>query len=113
LLQVGAKRDLENCTMKKDDNPKALFEQLIAIQYKYAGNAQAQISEDELVTQAVQALPTIYNSTVVGVYEAEQHGGRVVTLNVLRIAVSNHYAIAMRGKQGPRAKDINGGFACI
>jgi hypothetical protein len=34
----------------------------------------------------------------------------VVTLNALRIGVSNHYAIAMRGKQGPRAKDINGGF---
>jgi hypothetical protein len=44
LLKVGAKRDLENCTMKKDDNLKALFEQLIAVQYKYAGNAQAQIS---------------------------------------------------------------------
>jgi hypothetical protein len=53
--------------MKKDDNPKALFEQLIAVQYKYAGNAQARISEDELVTQAVQALPTIYNLTAVGV----------------------------------------------
>jgi hypothetical protein len=65
LSKVGAKRELENCTMKKDDNPKALFEQLIAVQYKYAGNAQAQISKDELVTQAVQALPTIYNSTVV------------------------------------------------
>jgi hypothetical protein len=66
--QQGAKRDLENCTMKKDDNPKALFEQLIAVQYKYAGNAQARISEDELVTQAVQALPTIYNLTAVGVW---------------------------------------------
>jgi hypothetical protein len=44
LSRVGAKRDLENCIMKKDDNPKALFEQLIAIQYKYAGNVQARIS---------------------------------------------------------------------
>jgi hypothetical protein len=53
--------------MKKDDNPKALFEQFIAIQYKYAGNARARISKDELFTQAVQALLTINNSTVVGV----------------------------------------------
>jgi hypothetical protein len=37
----------------------------------------------------------------------------VVTLNALRIAVSNHYAIAMRGKQGSKLKDINGGFAAI
>jgi hypothetical protein len=61
LSKVGAKRDLENCTMKKDDNP-ALFEQ-----YKYAWNTQARISKDELVTQAVQALPTIYSLMVVGV----------------------------------------------
>jgi hypothetical protein len=46
LSRVGAKRDLENCTMKKDENPKALFKQLIAVQYKYTGNMQAQISED-------------------------------------------------------------------
>jgi hypothetical protein len=37
----------------------------------------------------------------------------VVTLNALRIAVSNHYVIGMRGKQGPRVKDINGGFAAL
>jgi hypothetical protein len=36
-----------------------------------------------------------------------------VTLNVLKIAVPNRYAIAMRGKQGPRVKDINGGFNTI
>jgi LmbE family N-acetylglucosaminyl deacetylase len=92
--------------MKKDDNPKVLFERLIAVQYKYAGNAQAQISDDEMVTQAVQALPTMYNSTVVGVYETEQHTNHVVTLNVLQVAVFNHYAIAMKGKPGPKAKQV-------
>jgi hypothetical protein len=98
-----------------EDNPKVLFERLIAVQYKYAGNAQAQISDDEMVTQAVQALPTMYNSTVVGVYEIEQHANDVVTLNVLRVAVFNHYVIAMKGKgkPGPKAEDINGGFLAI
>jgi hypothetical protein len=113
MSRVRAKRDLENCTMKKDDNPKALFERLTAVQFKYAGNPQTQISEDELVAQAVQALPTLYNSMVVVVYEAEQHGGWVVTMNALRIAVCNHYAIAMRGKTGTKAKDIKGGFATM
>jgi hypothetical protein len=94
--------------MKKDDNPKVLFERLIAVQYKYAGNAQACISEDEMVTQAVQALPTMYNSTVVGVYETELCANHVVTLNALQVAVFNHYATAMKGKPGPKIKYING-----
>jgi hypothetical protein len=94
LLKVGAKRDLESCVMKTDDHPKGLFEQLIAVQFKYAGNALARISEDEFVTQAVQALPTMYNLTVVGVYETEWRGGQVVTLNALWIA------IPLKGKQG-------------
>jgi hypothetical protein len=113
MSRVGAKRDLENCTMKKDDNPKALFERLTAIQFKYAGNPQTRISEDELVAQAVQALLTLYSSTVVGVYEAERRRGRVVTMSALQIAVCNHYAIAMRAKTGTRAKDIDGGFAAM
>jgi len=38
LSKVGAKRDLENCTMKRDDNPKTLFEKLVTVQFKYLGN---------------------------------------------------------------------------
>jgi hypothetical protein len=53
------------------------------MQFKYYGNALARISEDELVMQAVQALPTMYHSTVVGVYETERCGQQVVTLNAL------------------------------
>jgi hypothetical protein len=37
----------------------------------------------------------------------------VVTLNALQVAVFNHYAIATKGKPGPQAKDINGGFMDI
>jgi hypothetical protein len=64
LSRVGAKQDLESCVMKKDKNPKILFEKLVAVQFKYAGNRQANILEDDLVTQAIQALPAVYNSTV-------------------------------------------------
>jgi hypothetical protein len=39
LSKVGAKRDLESCVMKKDDSPKVLSKNLIAIQDKYAGYA--------------------------------------------------------------------------
>jgi hypothetical protein len=45
---------------------------MTAVLFKYQGNAQATITEDDLVAQAVQALPAIYNSTVVGLYKAEQ-----------------------------------------
>jgi hypothetical protein len=108
LSRVGARQDLENCTLKKDENPKVLFERLTAVQFKYHGNAQANVTEDDLVAQAVQALPTVYNLTVAGLYETERKLGNAVTLNVVKQAVSNHYAIAMRGKTGPRVKDIEG-----
>jgi hypothetical protein len=69
--RVAAKRDLENSSMKKDENPKVLFEKLTAVLFKYQGNAQANITEDDLYAQAVQALPGIYNSTVAGLYNTE------------------------------------------
>jgi hypothetical protein len=80
LSKIGAKHDLESCVMKKDENPKNLFEQLELVQFKYAGNAQAQISKGDLVTQAVQALPSVYNSCVANLFNTQQHAGRNVTI---------------------------------
>jgi hypothetical protein len=102
LSRVGARRNLENCILKKDENPKGLFEKLTAVQSKYHGNAQANVTEDDLVAQAVQAVPAVYNSTVAGLYETECQEGNAVTLNVLNRAVSNHYAIAIEEKWDPK-----------
>jgi Zinc knuckle len=71
---------------------------------------RANITEDDLVTQGVQALPAIYNSTVAGLYERLPNA---VTFAVLRRAVGNHYSIAMKGKSGNKTKDIEGGFAAM
>jgi hypothetical protein len=84
LSRVGARHNLENCTLKKDENPKVLFERLTTVQSKYHGNAQANVTEDDLVAQTVQALPAVYNSTVAGLYKAERQEGNAVTLNVLK-----------------------------
>jgi hypothetical protein len=113
LSRVGARRDLENCTLKKDENPNGLFEKLTAVQFKYHGNAQANVTDDDLVAQAVQALPAVYNSTVAGSYKTERRAGNAVTLNGLKRAVCNHYAIVLRGKTGAKVKDIEGGFAAM
>jgi hypothetical protein len=53
LSRVGTKRDLESCVMCKDEHPKILFEQLMGVQLKYAGNVQVQVVEGDLVTQAI------------------------------------------------------------
>jgi hypothetical protein len=50
--------------MTKDENPKVLFEILMAVQFKHHGNTQASVTKDDLVAQAVQALLAVYNSTV-------------------------------------------------
>jgi hypothetical protein len=34
-------------------------------------------------------------------------------LNALKHAVGNHYSIAMKGKQGHKNRDIEGGFAAM
>jgi hypothetical protein len=99
--------------MKKDENPKDLFEKLTAVQFKYQWNAQANITDDDLVAQAVQAIPAIYNSTVAGLYKTEQQLGQAVTINALKHTVGNHYLIVMKGKQGTKTKDIEGGFAAM
>jgi gag-polypeptide of LTR copia-type len=106
LSRVAAKRDLEKCTMKKDEDPKVLFEKLTAVQF----NVRANITEDDLVTQAVQALPAIYNSMVAGLYKRLPNA---VTFAALRHVVGNHYSIAMKGKSGNKTKDIKGGFAAM
>jgi gag-polypeptide of LTR copia-type len=110
LSRVAAKRDLEKCTMKKDEDPKVLFKKLTAVQFKYQGNVRANITKDDLVTQAVQALPAIYNSTVAGLYERLPNA---VTFAALRRAVGNHYSITMKGKSGNKTKYIKGGFAAM
>lgn len=113
LSKVGAKWDLKNCTMKWDENPKNLFQKLVTVQFKYQGNAQVRISNDELVTQAVQALPSMYNLAVASLFKTEWCAGVAVTLAVLKKVVSDYYSIAMKGKTGTKAKDIEGGLAAV
>jgi hypothetical protein len=64
LSRVGARHNL-------DEIPNVLFERLTVVQFKYHGNAQANITKDDLVAQAVQALLAVYNSTVSGLYMTE------------------------------------------
>jgi hypothetical protein len=85
----------------------------VAVQYKYSGLKQAKVSEDDLVAQAIQALPTMYNSTVAGLIETKQHTGKIVTLAALRRAVNNYYGVAMKGKSGNRTQDIEGGLVTV
>jgi hypothetical protein len=97
LSGIRAKRDLDAC-VRKVDNPKILFDKLVAVQYNYSGLQQAKVSEDNLVAQAIQALPTMYNSMVAGLIETEQRAGKIVTLAGLKKAVNNYYGVTMKGK---------------
>ena len=83
LAIVGAKRDLEGCTMKSYENPKGLFEKLTAVQVKYTGNPMVTISESDLVTQAIQALPAEYTSSVASLVDS----GRALTIAELKKVV--------------------------
>jgi Zinc knuckle len=65
------------------------------------------------VTQAIQALLAVYNSTVANLIETEQQAGNDVTIAALKEAVSNYFAIATKGKAGLKTKDIEGGFAAV
>jgi hypothetical protein len=107
-----SKKWFEHC-LKQDENPKVLFERLTAVQFKYHNNAQANVTEDDLVAQEVQALPVVFNSRVAGLYETESQLGQAVTTNVLKRAVGYHDVIAMRGKVGPRVIDIEDRFATV
>jgi hypothetical protein len=53
--------------MRKDEHPKILFEQLMGVQLKYAGNVQVQVLEGNLVTQSNSSL-TCY---------VQQHGSQL------------------------------------
>ena len=57
------------------------------------------ITENDLITQAIQALPTEYTSTVAALIDAERRAGRAVTLEALRQAASNYFSVAMKGKE--------------
>jgi hypothetical protein len=113
LLRIRVKRDLDACVMRKDENPKILSDKLVAVQYKYSGLQQAKVSEDDQVAQAIQALPTMYNSTVAGLIKTEQRAGKIVTLAALKKAVNNYYGVAMKGKSGNRTQDIEGGLMTV
>jgi hypothetical protein len=113
LSRIGAKRDLDACVMRKDENPKILFNKLVAVQYKYSGLQQAKVSEDDLVAQAIQVLPTMYNSMVAVLIETKQRTGKIVTLAVLKKAVNNYSGVAMKGKSGNRIQDIEGGLMTV
>lgn len=115
LSKVGAKYDLELCVMKKDDHPKVLLEKLIKVQFKYAGVKQASISDDELVIQAIQALPASYTPTVANAMEKAQEKDKdaLISLKALVSAVTNHYGIAMKGRPVMKSKVIEGSLAAV
>jgi hypothetical protein len=113
LSRVAAKRDLENCKMVKEETPKVLFDKLVAVKFKHVGNRQANITEDDLFAQAIQALPSMYNSTVAGLIDAEHRAGRDVTIAALKQAVADFYSIAMKGKSPSKTKYIEGGLAAM
>jgi hypothetical protein len=109
MAKVGAKRDLEKCVMKKEENPKFLFERLVNVQFKYQGHPTAGISEDEAVAQAIQALPSQYNPTVAGLVG----GAQPLTMDALKTAIGTHYSIAMKGVTREKVKEIEGGLAAM
>jgi hypothetical protein len=113
LPRVAAKRDLENCKMGKEENPKVLFDKLVAVKFKHVGNRQANITEDDLFAQVIQALPSMYNSTVAGLIDAERRAGRDVTIAALKQSVADFYSIAMKGKSPSKTKEIEGGLAAM
>lgn len=110
LAGVGAKRDLEKCTMNKGDNPKLLFEKLVGVKFKHEGNQQANITESDLITQAIQALPSMYTSAVAALIDAERRAGRAVTLEALKQAAFDYFSVAKKGIVHPKEKDIEGGL---
>ena len=110
LAIVGAKRDLEGCTMKSYENPKGLFEKLTAVQVKYTGNPMVTISESDLVTQAIQALPAEYTSSVASLVDS----GRALTIAELKKVVFNYHSLATKGKKiVARPREIEGGLATV
>jgi predicted SnoaL-like aldol condensation-catalyzing enzyme len=90
-----------------------LFDRLIAVQFKYAGNRHAEISNDDVVTQAIQALPAMNNLTVADLMETERRANHNVTVAALKQAVTSYYVIAMKGKPGMKVKDIEGGLVTM
>jgi hypothetical protein len=81
---------------------QGFFNLLIAVQFKYAGNCRAEISDDDMVTQAIQALPAMYNLMVANLMETEQRANCDVTVSVLKQAVASCYGIVMNGKLGTK-----------
>jgi hypothetical protein len=108
LAGVGFKLDLEKCTMEKGDNPKFLFEKLVSVKFKHQNNPQATVTDNDLITQAIQALPPGYTSTVAALIQAERNAGRAVTLDALKQAANDYFIVLKKGKgEVAKAKEID------
>jgi hypothetical protein len=111
LAGVGVIHDLDDCKMKDDDDdPKLIFEKLVGVQFKHRDNPEVQITERDLVTRAIQALPIDYTSSIAALIDAERRAGRALTLDALKQAAKDYYAVARKGKEKVKVKEIEGGL---
>jgi hypothetical protein len=98
MCAVNAQEDLKECTMRKDDHPDVLFDALAAVQAKYKGITQANVTEATMVTQVITALPDKYCSVVTQVASDAKAAGKDITLADLQERLSIGYQRENKGK---------------
>lgn len=87
ILRVELRRALPNVSMRKDDDPAKLFEQISAIENKFnkPGNI---IPEEELIAVVISSAPESYTLLLTA---EERAPGNTLTLQNLEEAMTQQY----------------------
>ena len=88
--QSNMRKELHEISMKRWDNPKTLFSQIVTIETRYRGRCEPLKDSDKLHALR-DALPQQYQWTILSQEQAAEDNGTTVCLKKLRKGLSNVY----------------------
>jgi hypothetical protein len=101
ISRVELRSKLSNVTMKADEDPRTLFNQLASIQSVY-NNAARKIDQDDLIAVVLEKAPEKYKS----ILTAEQRSkGANLTLTDLNSCMHDLYRTLQSGKKNKETED--------
>jgi len=97
------RKELHEISMKRWDNPKTLFSQIVTIETRYRGRCEPLKDSDKLHALR-DALPQQYQWTILSQEQAAEDNGTTVCLKKLRKGLSNVYDMEQNSKFGHQKK---------
>ena len=103
MARVGMRRNMNEISMKNDDDPKVIFEQISTIRNHYAGSGVV-VEEEDLMASEMEKAPERYTSVLA---VEERVRGNTLTLTHLEQVMRSQYQIVKGRRDKTKHKELS------